>query len=74
MPNRRTPRRGDKLNEAESLDCQCLWCQRGAHVLCHSEDEAVAARARFPGDVVVKGCSRDVTHNPIGIGFSGCDD
>jgi acyl-CoA synthetase (NDP forming) len=72
MPNRRNAEgAGITLNEAESLDLLSAYgVSVVPHVLCHSEDEAVAARARFPGDVVVKGCSRDVTHkSDLGLVF-----
>jgi acyl-CoA synthetase (NDP forming) len=51
------------LNEAESL---ALLGGHGvpivAHVLCASADDAAAAWRRLGGCVVVKGCSREVTH------------
>jgi acetate---CoA ligase (ADP-forming) len=51
------------LNEAESL---AFLRGHGvpivAHVLCASADDAVAALKSLGGRVVVKGCSREVTH------------
>jgi acyl-CoA synthetase (NDP forming) len=51
------------LNEAESLELLASYGVKVVdHVLCHSEDDAAAAKRKYPGPVVVKACSRRVTH------------
>jgi acyl-CoA synthetase (NDP forming) len=59
------------LNEAESLDVlQTYGVPVVPHVLCHAEDEAVAAWRGFGGKVAVKGCSSAVTHkSDLGLVF-----
>ena len=51
------------LNEAESL---AMLAQAGVpvieHRLCRSEEEVLAAAARFEGRIVIKACSPDVPH------------
>jgi acetate---CoA ligase (ADP-forming) len=51
------------LNEADSLSLlEACGVPVVPHALCHSEEEVVAAGRRFASPVVLKACSREVTH------------
>lgn len=59
----RRSRAATTLNEAESLaTLQEFGIPVVPHVLCGSEDDAVAQAARLGGTLVLKGCSSEVTH------------